>query len=222
MHYIRLFPDMSPQDLKGKFDALGLQGQTVELWFNWSAEDEATYMSLVHAAFGVSVTTSCSVEPGLHKALLRFEFTMDAHYFRALAKMVLHHYLLHTGVASGHEEGLSPIKRFIRYGKGDPDEFFTPRRVFVIPEEFLFPRVTSPRWMHLLGYCEQDRQAIGFLRLFEGPRSHGVEYHLRLGRITDRVCLPGAAKVHAYVYDAPVADVGPVGQVEAVPLTRLR
>ena len=221
-HHIRLFPEMKPKSLKKKFDALGLRGQQVEMAFNWNDQHGAVYSALIQEVFGLPVTTSFSVEPGMHPAQVRFEFRVNTHYFRAVAKIALHYYLLHSRLASGREPAFRGIKRFIRWGEGATDVFFMPNRIFVVPAEMLFRNVTSSRWVHLLGACEHNGEAVAFVRMFYGPRSRGVEYHIRLGRLSSRVVLPNSAWSHSYLYDSPVPTSGLVGQVDPVPLTRVR
>jgi hypothetical protein len=221
VHYIRLFPNMIPSSLKKKFNALGLRGQEVGLAFNWAEQHEQTYCRLIKETFGLQVTTTLGIPDGVHQTRVRFTFKVDTHYFRAVAKIALHYYLLNTPWAFGNEPGFHAIKRFIRWGDGTAEDFFVQDRVFVLPEEVFFRGVTSSRWMHLVGACDFNSEALASVRLFYGPRARGAEYRIRLGRLTTRLILPDSAWAHAYVYDSPLPDSGPVGQRERVSLTRL-
>ena len=103
IHHIRLFPDMTSAALKKQYDALGLHGQRVDLTVNWAEQYEKIYHDLIQEVFGLDVQTACTREAGTHQCQVRFKFHFDVHHFRAIAKIALHYYLLHTRLASGHE-----------------------------------------------------------------------------------------------------------------------
>jgi len=221
LHHIRLSPNMTPASLRKKFDALGLRGERVELTVSWAEQHEHIYHDLIQAVFGLDFQAAYTMEAGTHPYRVRFEFNVNTHHFRAIAKIALHYYLLHTRLASGHEPGFQAMKRFIRWGCGHTEDFFVQNAVFVVPAEVYFTGVSS-RWVHILGSCERNGEVLGYVRLFYGPRPCDTEYTLRLGRLSSRIILLGSAWAHAYLYDAPVPESGSVGQVDPLSLTRLR
>jgi hypothetical protein len=140
---------------------------------------------------------------------------MTDRYFRALAKIAFHYYLIHTRRATGSEKGFAPIRRFIMDG-GTPELFLDAPRRFGIP-----PGMASPRWCHILGAAERDGLVIGYVRLFFGPFARQKDYHFMLGRLETRLVLPEFAWAHAYIYDEPVPAKGQAGEVQAVNLRRM-
>jgi hypothetical protein len=51
--------------------------------------------------------------------------TYGREYFRAIAKIGLHYFLLHSKIFNGLEKEFEAIRQFIRYGKGDEKNFVT-------------------------------------------------------------------------------------------------
>jgi hypothetical protein len=64
-----------------------------------------------------------SIQPFQGTAVVRGTVTYDARYFRAVAKIGFHYFLLHSQLFTGLEEEFDGIRRFIRYGEGHEGDF---------------------------------------------------------------------------------------------------
>jgi hypothetical protein len=179
------------------------------------------YIRLIDEALSTKLKSDSSISAGLHQGIMRFEFQVNDHYFRAIAKMALHYYLTYSVRYKGYEKLFDPIKNFIRTG-GNVDLFFNVPKIFTTTEEMLSKSIVSSRWVHFLGVCEHNGAIIGYVRLFYGPRSRGIEYHVRLGDLASNIVLPTPVWGHAYAYDNSVSDSGEVGEVQRVSIGRLR
>ncbi len=218
-HHIRLFPEMSPVELKARYDALGVTGK-VSIAYNCDESHHGVYMKLFAKSFGVDIPDAhSSIEPGMSQSAARFTFKVNSHYFRAVAKIVFHYYLVHTQRFRGDEECFDPIRRFIVEG-GNEDEFFGVRRVFT--DEVFGSGFTSSSWLHICASYESCDLVVGYVRLFHGPLGKGHPYHVLLGRPKSKIVLATPAWAHMYAYDSPVPDRGKVGEVRRLPLLTRR
>ena len=216
-HHIQLFPQMSPQSLRSKFEALHIHG-TVSIFCNWSMTHDDKYMRLVKEAFGKEVSRSYVCNPvGVHQVPFRFTFKVDDNYFRAIAKIAFHYYLTQTSLRKGTDECFVQIREFILNG-GDISPFFQG-----VPEVFHNepPSGMAPsQWAHILAADEDSSQVVGFVRLFYGPHGKPNDYHVLLARPSFRLILPRSAWAHAYTYDRTMRSGKVTGQVERLTIRR--
>jgi len=59
------------------------------------------------------------IKPFRGTALVKGSVAYDERYFRALAKIALHYFLLHSQVFDGREQEFDAIRQFVRYGHDD-------------------------------------------------------------------------------------------------------
>ncbi len=216
--YIRLFPKMTPKSLKSEYDSLGIEG-TPTIRFNCDDNHCKAYRRLIEKALSMKMTADSSMPAGLHEGRAKFEFRVNDHYFRAIAKIAFHYYLLYTARAKGDEQNFAPIRRFIMEG-GERRQFFNTQRRFM--SDVPFQGMAPSRWCHFLASHETNNYVTGYVRLFYGPRSNGSEHHVALGQLNSKLILPNPAWAHMFVYDRKPPKTGRVGEVRPVSLTRLR
>jgi hypothetical protein len=223
--HVRLFPEMTGQQLLAKINSLGLTPSNRSYLY---ADDAACpkYVGLLNEIWPDSpVVQSETREAGMRRIQGTTKFTFHADYWRALAKIGFHYCLLNTrrGVR-GNEPEFADIRRFILEG-GDRDPFFTrPAVQFVMPfrelpdGSALLPGV----WTHVLGADESYNAAVAMVSLFMGPERLAPIYHVNLCRFRSPLVVPGARSTHLYIYaDDPGASTY-AGKVEAVTTTQLR
>ena len=219
-HFIRLYSGMPAEALKKAVGDLDLPDR-LEARFNCDEDQSETYAELLAEVFpGTRSGQTSSMLPGFHrKTPTRFTFCVNDHYFRAVAKMAFHYYLLNTDRADGTEPFFQPLRRFILEG-GDVEDFFRGPAIFTsdVPRAGMAPG----RWTHFLAAYESERMIVGYVRLFYGPRSNGGQYDILLGRPDWQIVMDDRKWAHAYVYDEEPAAKGKAGTAHKVSPTRLR
>lgn len=224
-HHLRLFPDLTAAQLRAKIDSLGLTPSGKSYLY---ADDAAwpKYVALLNEIWPDSpVVQGETIEAGTHRMKGTTEFTFHADYWRALAKIGFHYYLLNTrrGVR-GDEPEFADLRRFIMEG-GDRDPFFTkPAAKFVMPFRELpdGSAILSSAWTHVLAADESYTAAVAMVSLFMGPVRLAPTYHVNLGRLRSPLVVPGARSTHLYLYDAEPGKGTFAGRVEMVSTTQLR
>lgn len=63
------------------------------------------------------------ISPINMQVLAKGQATYDSRYFRAIAKIALHYFLVHSKIFNGLEEEFYKIRRFVRYGEGTEQDF---------------------------------------------------------------------------------------------------
>lgn len=224
-HHLRLFPDMTAAQLRTKIDSLGLMPSGKSYLY---ADDAAwpKYVALLNEIWPTSpVQHGETVEAGMHRIEGTTKFTFHADYWRALAKIGFHYYLLNSrrGVR-GEEPEFADVRKFIMEG-GDRDPFFTkPAAQFVMPFRELpnGSAILPHAWAHVLAADESYNAAVAMVSLFMGPERLAPTYHVNLGRFRSPLVVPGARSTHSYLYDAEPGSGAFAGKVVAESLTQLR
>lgn len=222
---IRLFPNMTAESLRTRIAALG--DNLIDQWFLHA--DEATYSAYLELLReirpGVTVTERDGYEAGIHAVKGRVEFTFHEDYWRAIAKIGFHYYLLNAPRGfRGDEPEFAPIRRFIKEG-GDRKPFFAvPAARFLLPfGEVPGGHAILPQsWAHVLAADDSYGDAVAMVSLFMGPERLAPTYHINLGRLESPLLLPGNCCAHAYLYYAEPSKGKYAGRVVAQSLTRLR
>jgi hypothetical protein len=134
---------------------------------------------------------------------MRVSLQVTEHYFRALAKVAFHYYLLHSrrGLTGG-EPNFGPIRRFITEG-GDQEPFFRGAAPIRSPFGHAGSCMVLPsRWCHLLAVDESGPDIYAMVQLCVGPEFAAPAYNIALGRSPGGILIPGATAAHGYVYGA--------------------
>jgi hypothetical protein len=217
VHHIPLFLGMSPGHVAERFYCLPVPSPRVA-GINVSEADTERYLALIREALSVELTLKTTTEAGEHAADARILFTVNDHYYRALAKMAFHYFLTFSDWASGAESCFADLREFILNG-GDTDRFFQGAALFI--EEGL-PECWRPeKTMHVFAALERQGKFTGYVRLFYGPLRPSIDHHITLGGTETCLILPTRLIAHAYVYDDPRPAKGKVGEVISRRVQRL-
>jgi hypothetical protein len=105
--------------------------------------------------------------PGTAKLEIKLEISVE--YARAFAKLAFHYALKQLPWLDGHEDGFTPIKRFIFEGEGDPNDYLD----FSAPTFLLAPLGERPTQGHFLMLNVKRESITAFLKTFvTSPYSH--------------------------------------------------
>jgi hypothetical protein len=223
-HCIPLFPDMTVAHLRAKIGALGLSPSNK---FHLHA-DEAVYPKYVAMLKEIwpdsPIEEREGCEAGIHGVPGRTFFAIHADYWRAIAKIGFHYYLLNTRRGMrGDEAEFADIRRFIIDG-GDLEPFFTnPAARFALPFRELpdGDAILPSEWGHVLAADESCQTAVAMVSLFMGPERLAPTYHINIGRFPTPLIVPDARCSHAYLYYAERNQNKYAGRVVMMPITQL-
>ena len=105
-----------------------LQGHVKDLDIVGLSDEQYALISHVFRELGIThdPIENLTISPVVkQQALVKGASEFDDRYFRAIAKIAFHYFLLHTKVFDGYESEYNTIRRFIRYGEGDVSSFLT-------------------------------------------------------------------------------------------------
>lgn len=223
-HVIRLFPTMTAESLRAKVAKLGvkLSGRA-----HIHADEAATaaYLELIKTVWPKSgVDFKEVLQPGTHRVRVQVQCEVNADYWRAIAKIGFHYFLVSSRRGfTGSEPEFEAIRRFIIEG-GDRDQFFGSTAT-----EFRTPfrktgdgAFVAGQWTHLLAADDEKRDKVAMVCLFMGPQFLAPTRHIRLGSVNSLLAVPNPANACEYVYDNNSRVNGYDGFVRTVRLTRLR
>jgi hypothetical protein len=223
-YHVRLFPGMTPEQLRSKLGVRGIVPVGKSYLYAESRSWDG-YVELLEAVWpGSTVVHEGTTEPGEYSFRGTAKFVLHEDYWRALAKIGFHYYLLNTRRPfRGDEPEFSAIRQFILKG-GDWRPFFSgARSIFCQP----FGRLpgglaTLPEsWTHVLAADESGTSAVAAVCLFAGPKYAAPTYHVRLGEFRSPLVVPGAMFTHAYLYSGESWPKDGVGTVVRGTLTQI-
>jgi hypothetical protein len=223
-HFFPLFPKMDADTLKG--DILKAVPPPIpKAWLHChDPQHYEEFLALFRKMFPQAEHHSQPSTPvGMHPANARIRFTVNAHYWRSLAKIGFHYYLSQTrrGVR-GDEPGFAVIRDFIING-GDMSRLFRqPKTQFVLPfGELAEGGIKTPtQWCHILAANETNNEVIAYVQLFIGPGCIPTPHYIVLGTLnSDVVGLSSFIQAHVYLYDQVQNPSGTAGVVEKAAVT---
>jgi hypothetical protein len=183
--------------LKKLLKVRGVEGATLfEMYLEngESHEDEALRALLRDAVGPYSVTVFGGVGESAGRKDVRIESNISLAYLRGIAKIAFHYYLKMSNVHTGGELHFQPLRRFIRYGEGDPENF-----VILIAPHFIegLAKGESPdAFCPFLALYKFDSFLTVVLQLFVGPEHVTYPSLVLLGISQKRV----AHRVHQFTY----------------------
>lgn len=197
-HPIPIVVDMSAETIRAKIKELGIEGRST-VHFSVSDADGAWFDKVADELWpGADRTEFPMTEVGCYLGWGLVSFTVNDHYFRALAKMAFHYYLCHNGSGlRGDEPEFADLRRFIHEG-GEPEPFLTTPRESPVYFGVPFGNVvgggvaSSARWCHLFAADDTQGMIIVYLQLFIGPGVANPPHYVVLGRTPAAVRSPGA------------------------------
>jgi hypothetical protein len=197
-HPIPIFAGMSAETIRAKIEELGIEGR-ITVHFSVSEADGAWFDKVADELWpGADRTEFPMTEVGCYPGWGLVSFTVNDHYFRALAKMAFHYYLCHNGSGlRGDEPEFAGLRRFILEG-GEPESFLTTPRespvYFGVPFGDVVGGgvVSSARWCHLFAADDTQGTIVVYLQLFIGPGFANPPHYIALGRTPAALRAPGA------------------------------
>jgi rubredoxin len=217
---VPLYPRMTADVLRKRIAAGGIT-TVATVWLR--CDDEALwdqYSNLLRTVWPESPLKRLeSVPADMHSVLTKVALRVSSAYFRAIAKIALHYYLVNNiRCIRGDEPEFEAIRHFI-IGGGDPDPFF-PRE----GPQFKLPMgtkvdtgtIVSKRWCHILAADETDTVVTAYVQLFTGPSYVGHGYHVRLALLNSRIYPAARRRGHIYEYYEKQASLGKAGRVRPV------
>lgn len=222
--YVEMFPKMSPSTVRQRAEARGWEPK-LSVWVHAKVALMDEIVGIARAAFPESPKFDelPRSEPGYHRVrgMTRAIFSED--YYRAVAKIAFHYFLTRSwrGVR-GSEGPLTPLRDFIRSGKGRPEGFLREPQVFA-PMRRPLPdgrqRVAKSTF-HMCAIAEVEEPFVVMVELFNSPLSPGNAYELVLPRGLGTLVAPGAVHGSMFLYESIRGK--PYVAKEVVPVSRDR
>lgn len=214
---VPVFQGMSTGSLQEKIKDLPISDpETIKYFGSESLFDEIR--SEIFEIYPSAATEGLKIEKQVHE-VIHADFIVSDHYFRAIAKIAFHFYLMYgSGGETGSEDHFAPLRHFVKRG-GNPDNFIVSRDRLGI--YFGMPVGTNAagktlvpaQWRHILMCARSMDQIAVAVRLFVGGGNQGA---LRLVKLAD---FRNESSCSAAAYEArwPTQDGGK-GEFAALPL----
>jgi hypothetical protein len=224
-YFIKLFARMRPEQLKDRIKKLGIT-KIDKMWVHFDERLSSEFQQLLKEVWPKSEICSLPVtEAGITQINGRITFIANDHYFRSLAKIAFHYYLVHSRRGfRGDEQCFGPIRGFIMNG-GNIEDFFNqsgPKFAMPFGEIPTGGVLTPKQWCHVMAANETGKAAVVYLQLFVGRGCIPNPHYIQLGNIHSKIIVPNSTWGHVYLYDeSPSADQY-AGQVHQAQITRIR
>jgi hypothetical protein len=224
-YFIELFSGMCPEHLKARIEKCGI-GKIHKTWLHCDEKRWLEFKQLMEKTWPKTKMQSLpGREAGITPIKGCITLKVTDHYFRSLAKIAFHYYLVHSQRGfRGDEQCFGPIRYFIMSG-GDIKTFFNKSgSKFVMPFcEIPSGGVITPKqWCHIIAADETIRIAIIYLQLFVGPGCIPKPHYIKLADINSNIIVPNSTWGHVYLYDEPPKSGRYAGQIEQAQITRIR
>ena len=224
-YFIRLFSGMSPKQLKNRIKKQGIN-KIDKTWFHCDTEHLSEFQLLMKKTWPKSEPHNLpDTEAGITQVNGCVTFKVTDHYFRSLAKIAFHYYLVHSRRGfRGDEQCFRSIRDFIMNG-GDEKTFFKqPGPKFVMPFGKISSGgvITPKQWSHIIAADETDKVAIAYIQLFVGPGCVPKPHYIKLADINSNVIIPSSTWSHVYLYDESQKSDRYAGEVKEAQITRIR
>ncbi len=222
-YFIKLFPGMRAKQLQNRINRNGIK-RIHSLRFECGQNQWDEYKELIKEVYpGADIEELEPMTKGIHRGKWGVTFTVNEHYFRALAKIAFHYYLIHScRRVQGDEDCFSPLRDFIMNG-GDRDQFFTklgPKFIMPFGKVLGGNTMTPKEWCHFFA-ADESRDVVGvYMQLFVGQGCIPQSHYITLATSSSRIEVPGFVWGHVYVYDDPQRSGRYAGQVEKLEITR--
>ena len=207
---IKLFSGMRPEHLNDQIKKLGVS-KIEKGWLHCDTKHSSEFQQLTKDTWPKFKMQSLpDTEAGTTLDKGRTTFTVNEHYFRAVAKIAFHYYLAHSRRGfRGDEQCFTPMRDFIMNG-GNHDAFFNqPGPKFAMPfGDIPSGGVIPPKqWCHVIAADETDKVAVVYIQLFVGPGRVPKPYNIKLADINSIIVVSNSTWGHVYLYDeSPISD----------------
>lgn len=223
-HHLRLFPDMTAESLRRKISDAA-PAPNSPLYLHAEEPNHDIYVNLLAELYPDSpYVEGESVEAGVHRVRGLTEFRFSTDFYRAIAKIAFHYYLVvNRRGLRGDEPDFADIRRFIMEG-GDHEEFFGAGGAKFVSPFCELPgggALLSGVWGHALAADEEQREAVVNVMLFVGPKRPPPSHHIRIAKFQSPIIVPSAQSAHKYVYHDEPDEDGCAGFVSEASVTRI-
>ena len=224
-YFIKLFSGMKKEHIEEQLKKLGIINIR-KVWFHFDETKGDEFEKILKEVFSSFEKHKLPyTEAGVTPIDGRITFQVNDHYFRAVAKIAFHYYLIYSLRGyQGNEAFFNPIRDFIMNG-GDHEVFFNPKGPkFAIPFGDLPSGgvITPDRWCHILSAYEEETYIIAYVQLFVGRGCIPQSYHIKLAELDNNIVVPKAVWGHVYLYDKTPSSDRFAGEVKEADLTRLK
>jgi hypothetical protein len=224
-YFIKLFSGMKKKHIEEQMTKKGIT-KVQKIWFHFDDPKGDEFENLIDEAFpDLQKHRLPYREAGIIQIDGRITFKFNDHYFRAVAKMAFHYYLIHSRRGyRGDETIFNPIRNFIMNG-GDHKPFFNQEGPkFEMPFGDLPSGgvITPDGWCHVLSAYEEEKCIVAYVQLFVGRGCIPQSYHVKLAEMDNNIVVPKAIWGHVYLYDKTASKDHYAGEVKEADVTRLR
>jgi hypothetical protein len=201
-HYVPLFRGMSADDLRAKIQKTGIT-QTREYRLHCDEEASDEFLNLIREVFPrFRVEELPATNAGTRRGTRTvFQFG-EEDYFRAVARIALHYYLAYNEREfRGDEPCFREIRRFIRHGAGNHEQFFRPSGGGLVTRhgEALSGEAILPgECCHVLAALEANNAITVYLQFYLGLENNPEPDYITLAEIESPGVLPRRAWGHVY------------------------
>ncbi|MCX5675241.1 MAG: hypothetical protein NTX87_09550 [Planctomycetota bacterium] len=207
-HRLRLRAEITAGSLRHK--VRGLHIKEIRRCNLHAAQHYDHYLRLFKEAWPESEHVSYGQEPvGVKRAEAKTWFRVTHDYFRALAKIAFHHYLVFSSGALGHEPEFEGIRSFIIHG-GDQKDFFVKAEHFEVRAWRGCPHT---HYSHYVAYDESGDRVRAYVWLFAREGFVTCAYEIEWPRRETPLILPRPNGAHEYRYEATGAGTHAAGRV---------
>ena len=191
-------------------EVLQITGETIPKQIEMFGLTNEEYENICEAfrQAGIPLSDEQQVTPPTNKSVIpvvtRGTFSYDKRYFQAIAKIAFHYYLgmnLSNRYLNGSEDVFNPVRRFIRYGEGDPESFVSQKEGYFIDD--LRIGWKPPFYGHIF-VSEVSNKCIKVkAQFFVGPDIDPPYYEVLLCRKPFIISIQPTIFGHNYVYIEP-------------------
>lgn len=223
--FVKLFSGMKKEHVEEQIRKVGVTNIR-KVWFHFDETKGDEFEKILKEVFPSFAKHKLPfTEAGITPIDGRITFKVNDHYFRTIAKIAFHYYLIYSRRGyQGDETIFNPIRDFIMNG-GDHESFFGQKGPkFAMPFGDLPSGgvITPDVWCHILSAYEEEECIIAYVQLFVGQGCIPQSYHIKLADIDNNIVVPEAVWAHVYLYDKTSSSDRYAGEVKEADLTRLR
>lgn len=224
-HFIKLFSGMKKENVEEQIIKLGIT-KIIKVWFHFDETKGDEFEKILKEVFPDLPKHRLPYrEVGATPVDGRITFKVNDHYFRSVAKIAFHYYLIYSLRGyQGNEAFFKPIRNFIING-GEHEAFFNqtgPKFKMPFGDLPSGGVVTPDGWCHILAAFEEVKEIIAYVHLFVGRGCIPQSYHIKLAELDNDIVVPKAVWGHVYLYDKEPSSDQYTGEVKEADLTRIR
>jgi hypothetical protein len=179
-YVIPILDDMTPEEFRRRFDAIGIKH--FKEGYLSAPPDEIPRIEQLMATLKIDRRTEWELAKPVEFTGATIKVTLTSRYFRAIAKIAFHYFLTKCPQFHGSEDCFSDIRKFIssECTLAECARFVGRSRKPIVYEIHLGAKITV--WGHLLTAEMDYSNLVGRVQLFLGPTFMPEIYTVRLGR----------------------------------------